>query len=155
MCTVTFGVDMVGIVAAAASGRRQVLTMTFGPSIYNVRRECFLSAFVLTYWMTLIALHRAKSNSMWELIKIASLGIAGVEASASWYLGSTVTRIFSVGNMLWVTITVGMLFQAVTQHVCNANLWDDQVISRQALVIFSVGAALLATGRISREQTAC
>jgi hypothetical protein len=92
---------------------------------------------------------------MWELIKIASLGIAGVEASASWYLGSAVTRIFSVGNMLWMTITVGMLYQSATQHLCNANLWDDQVISRHALVIFSVGAALLATGRISREQTAC
>lgn len=155
MCTVIFGVDMVEIVAAAASGRRQVLTTTFVPSIYNARREYFLSAFVLAYWMTPIALHRAKSNSMSELVKIASLGNAGVEASASWYLGSSVTRIFSVGNMLWMTITVGMLYQAATQHLCNANLWDDQVISRQALVNVSVGAALLATGRISREQMAC
>ena len=67
-----------------------------------------------------------------------------------------VTRIFSVGNMLWMTITVGMLlYQAATQHLYNAKLWDDQVISRQALVIFFVGAALLATARIPREQTAC
>jgi hypothetical protein len=61
--------------------------------------------------------------------------------------GSAVMHIFYVGNMLWMSVTAGMLYQESTQRYCNAYLWDDQAMTGQALVVTSIGVALLWTLR--------
>ena len=55
------------------------------------------------------------------------------------------THVFYVGNMLWMSITVGMLYQESTELYCNAYLWNDQVMTGQALVVASIGIALIWT----------
>ncbi len=97
-----------------------------------------LSAFVLTYWMTPIALDHATADGVWNLAKIVSLSLAGVAAGISWRLGSVVTQLFYAGNMLWMMITAGILYQDADQRLCNAYLWDDQVKTGQGLVALSV-----------------
>jgi hypothetical protein len=96
------------------------------------------SAMVLAYWMTPIALDHAAADSFWETVKIASLVAAGVSAGISWRMSSGVAHAFYVGNMVWMTITAGMLYQEATQQLCNAYLWDDQAITGQALVAVSI-----------------
>jgi hypothetical protein len=96
------------------------------------------SALVMLYWMTPIALDHAASDSLWETAKIASLAAAGISARISWRLSSGVAHAFYVGNMVWMTVTAGMLYQETTQQLCNAYLWDDQAISGRALVVVSI-----------------
>jgi hypothetical protein len=97
-----------------------------------------LSAFVLTYWMTPIALDHAAADWGWDFAKVLSLVLAGVAAGISWRLGSVVTQLFYAGNMLWMMITAGILYQDADQRLCNAYLWDDQVKTGQGLVALSV-----------------
>jgi hypothetical protein len=96
------------------------------------------SAMVLAFWMTPIALDGAAADSLWEAAKIASVLAAGISAGISWRLGSGVAHAFYVGNMVWMTITAGMLYQESTQRLCNAYLWDDQAITGRVLVGASV-----------------
>jgi hypothetical protein len=96
------------------------------------------SAIVLAFWMTPIALDGAAADSLWETGKIASVLAAGIIAGISWRLGSGVARAFYVGNMVWMTVTAGMLYQESTERLCNAYLWNDQAITGQALVGVSV-----------------
>jgi len=109
---------------------------------------------ILSFWMTPIALDHAASEWRWEAGKIVSVAIAGFVAGASWRLGSTVTHIFYLGNMLWMSVTVGLLYQESTRRYCNAYLSDDQVMTGQALVASSIGIALIwacrAVGRAAR-----
>jgi hypothetical protein len=105
------------------------------------------AALVSTFWMTPIALDRAASDWSWEAAKVISLATAGFVAGVSWALGSLVTRAFYVGNMLWMAVTVGMLYQDSTQRYCNAYLWNDQVTTGAALVIASIGIVLIWASR--------
>jgi hypothetical protein len=105
------------------------------------------SSLVLAFWMTPIALDHAASDWRWEAAKIISVVAAGFVAGISWRLGSAVTHIFYLGNMLWMTVTVGMLYQESTERYCNAYLWNDQVMTGQALVFASIGIALVWTSR--------
>jgi membrane-anchored glycerophosphoryl diester phosphodiesterase (GDPDase) len=101
------------------------------------------SALVMLYWMTPIALDHAASDSLWEAAKIASLAAAGISARISWRLSSGVAHAFYVGNMVWMAITAGMLYQETNQQLCNAYLWDDQAVTGQALVVASIIVAVI------------
>jgi hypothetical protein len=107
------------------------------------------STLVLAFWMTPIALDHAAAEWSWEVAKIASVATVGFVAAVSWRLASGVTRIFYLGNMLWMTATVGMLYQESTERYCNAYLWDDQAMTGRALVVASIGIVLLWTARIA------
>lgn len=101
------------------------------------------SAFVLAYWMTPIALDHAAADGLWNIAKIVSVVVGGFTAGLSWRLGSVITRVFYIGNMVWMTITAGLLYQQSDQRLCNAYLWDDQVRTGQALVVLSLLAVCL------------
>jgi hypothetical protein len=105
------------------------------------------AALVSAFWMTPIALDHAASDWSWEAAKVISLAISGFVAGVSWTLGSLVTRAFYVGNVFWMAATVGMLYQESTQRYCNAYLWDDQAMTGQALVVASIGIALIWASR--------
>jgi hypothetical protein len=111
------------------------------------------SALVLTFWMTPIALDHAAVEYSWEVAKVASVVVVGFVAGASWRLASGITRIFYLGNMLWMTVTIGMLYEESPQRFCNAYLWDDQAITGRGLVVASLGVALLWTSRTVRIES--
>jgi hypothetical protein len=100
-----------------------------------------IATLVSAYWMTPIALDHAAVDSSWEAAKVICVAIAGLLAGASWTLGSLITRAFYVGNMLWMAVTVGMLYRESTERFCNAYLWNDQAMTGQALIIASIGIA--------------
>jgi hypothetical protein len=102
-----------------------------------------LATLTLTFWMIPIALDHAASDSSWEASKIVSLIVAGVIAGISWTASSTVARAFFLGNLLWMTATVGLLYQEYPQRLCNAYLWEDQSLTGEALVGVSVVVGLI------------
>src|SRR5258708_7621752 len=101
------------------------------------------SALVLAFWMTPIALDDAASDSLWEAAKIASVLAAGISAGISWRLGSGVAHAFYVGNMVWMTITAGMLYEESTQRPGEADLCDGQTITRRTPLAASPGLSLI------------
>jgi hypothetical protein len=104
----------------------------------------------LAFWMTPIALDHAAAEPLWEVAKCVSLAASGWIAGVSWRIASNVTKIFYLGNMVWMSITAGMLYQEIEQRLCNAYLWDDQTLTGRALVllsiVFAIGWTLWATG---------
>lgn len=105
-----------------------------------------LATFVLGFWMTPIALDHAVAAVLWDAAKIVSVLAAGFIGGISWRLASNVTRIFFVGNTVWMSISAGVLYQETSERLCNAYLWDDQSITGEALVglsLISAGAWLL------------
>jgi hypothetical protein len=112
-----------------------------------------LSAFVLTYWMTPIALDHAAADGVWNLAKVLSLALAGLAAGISWRLGSVVTQLFYVGNLLWMMVTAGILYQDADQRLCNAYLWGDQVKTGQGLVALSILCGCAVLGVAARTGT--
>jgi hypothetical protein len=110
------------------------------------------SALILAYWMTPIALDHAAADWVWNLAKIGSLAAAGLAAGISWRLSSVVTRSFYAGNMLWMTATVGLLYQESDQRLCNAYLWNDQLLCGQCLLVASVVGACIGLLVIARTH---
>jgi hypothetical protein len=100
------------------------------------------ATFCLAYWMTPIALDHAAADPAWEAAKIASLAAGGWIAGISWQQASNVAKIFYLGNMVWMSITAGMLYQESDQRLCNAYLWDDQEVTGRALVLVSIVFAI-------------
>jgi len=126
--------------AAAGWGARQPAWIGTGWLRWNAQgAPGLLSAtFCLAYWMTPIALDHAAADSLWEAAKVVSLVAVGWFSGISWQLASTVARIFYLGNMVWMSITAGMLYQEFPQRLCNAYLWDDQSLTGEALVGASI-----------------
>jgi len=100
------------------------------------------AAFCLAYWMLPIALDHAADSPIWNGAKIVSLIAAGWIAGISWRQASNIARIFYLGNMIWMSITAGMLYQELEQRLCNAYLWDDQDLTGKALVLASIVFAI-------------
>jgi hypothetical protein len=136
-------------VAAAIWGARARCSAHAGWRAWNVQGASGLltAALVSAFWMTPIALDHAAADSSWEAAKVISLAASGFVSGVSWTLGSLVTRAFYVGNMLWMAVTVGMLYQDSTQRYCNAYLRDDQAMTGQVLVIASIGIVLIWASR--------
>lgn len=96
----------------------------------------------LAFWMTPIALDHAAADPLWEVAKSASLAASGWIAGVSWRLASSIAKIFYLGNVVWMSITAGMLYQELEQRLCNAYLWDDQTLTGRALVVMSIVFAI-------------
>ena len=82
---------------------------------------CFSFAVLWLIWGTLFGL-------------TSSLA-AGVVAGVSWTFTSSVTRLFVMGNVAWMTVTAGTLYQEIPQRLCNAYLWDDLLLTGRVLII--------------------
>ncbi len=100
------------------------------------------ATFCLASWMTPIALDHAAAEPVWQAAKYASLLSGGWIAGMSWQHASDITKVFYLGNMVWMSITVGMLYQESSQRLCNAYLWDDQAVTGRVLVLGSIVFAL-------------
>jgi len=109
---------------------------------------------VLAFWMMPIALDHALASAGWDTAKAVSLLLAGAVAAVSWRVAPLVIQAFFVGNVVCMSIAIGMLYQDDGPRLCNAYLQDDQGNTGFALVMMAVGAAGLWMGRTAiRLQT--
>lgn len=112
------------------------------------------ASLVLAFWMMPIALDHAVASVAWDVAKALSLFLAGAVGVVSWRRAPLVIQAFFVGNVVWMSIAIGMLYQDDGPRLCNAYLLDDQANTGLALVLFSLLAAGLWAGRTAlRLQT--
>jgi hypothetical protein len=86
----------------------------------------FYALVTLGFWMTPVALDHAVASAGWDIAKAVSLLAAGSALRKSWAQAGGIIQAFFVGNTVWMTVVVGILFQELPQRLCNAYLQDDQ-----------------------------
>lgn len=89
-----------------------------------------------------------------EAIKFVALLSCGAAIRLSWSAGGLVVQGFFLGNLLWMTAVVGLLYQDSPERLCNAYRLDDQQWLGMWLV--GISAAIGATWlvRAFRERHA-
>lgn len=100
------------------------------------------SAFALALLMIPRVLDLALVDGGVEVVKILALVTSGAALSLSWQRAGVVMQAFFLGNVLWMTAVVGMLYQDSAVRVCNAYRLDDQQALGLALVLIAIGIAV-------------
>ncbi len=93
---------------------------------------------VAAVWMIPIALDMALMSGGVALAKMVSWIAAGALARDSWRRMAAELKCFLLGNLAWMFISVGMLYQTYERRLCVNYLVDDQLLSGRVLV--GVGA---------------
>lgn len=101
------------------------------------------SALALALLMIPRVLDLALVDAGVESMKMLALLLSGAAIRLSWQRAGLVMQAFFVGNVLWMTAVVGMLYQDAAVRVCNAYRLDDQQDLGLALVLIAVAAGLI------------
>lgn len=135
---------LAGVLLAAAvpAGLRQRLSAWNAMGISGLT-ACALVAVVL---MIPRVLDLALTDWRAEFAKVAALLLTGAVLQPSWRAAGLVVQGFFLGNVLPMTVVVGMLYQDAPLRLCNAYRLDDQQQLGFALVwgATAVAAAWLA-----------
>lgn len=100
---------------------------------------------VSAYWMIPASLDNSLLQPGVAFVKYASWWFAGWMLALSWRRMSEVLRMFMLGNLCWMSGSVGLLYQASESRLCVNYLFGDQQLTGRALVVVAVWlAALLA-----------
>lgn len=101
-----------------------------------------LAALLITsVWMLPLALDAAVLDPRANLLKVASLVLAGFLTGASWRRAGVVLQGFFLVNWAGMTITAGLLYQDAPQQLCSVYLNDQQaqagvgIVTLAALVL--------------------
>ena len=81
---------------------------------------------VLATWMVPRALDAAVEHAAIDALKVLSLVAAGAIALSSWRVASAIVRTFVIGNMAWMTATIGMLLLDAPVRLCASYGSSDQ-----------------------------
>jgi hypothetical protein len=101
------------------------------------------SALALALLMIPRVLDLALVDGRVEMMKMLALLTTGAALSLSWRRAGVVIQAFFLGNVLWMTAVVGMLYQDAAIRVCNAYRLDDQQELGLALVLISIGTGAI------------
>lgn len=88
----------------------------------------------LAYWMIPAALDAALAHGALAVTKYASLLAAGCALRISLAHAPIAMQAFFIGNCVWMTATVGLLYQELPQQLCLFYLQDAQVRAGEGLV---------------------
>ncbi len=103
----------------------------------------FVAALLITgFWMLPVALDLAVLNAGVGIAKVVSLVIAGAVTGASWRKAGVVMQAFLILNWVWMTLTIGLLYQDAPQQLCSVYLSDQQSAAGQAMVILAVSVLI-------------
>jgi hypothetical protein len=90
------------------------------------------------YWMLPVALDQALSNGPAAAAKYASFLAAGMLLPVSFQVAPLAMQAFFVGNWVWMTATVGLLYQSTPQQLCVNYLIGTQLSTGEGLVAAAV-----------------
>ncbi|MDT4854665.1 hypothetical protein FQZ97_889810 [compost metagenome] len=97
---------------------------------------------VLAFWMVPAALDVAILSAPMAMAKVASLVAAGAVAYLSWRTAGPVIQAFFVLYGIWMTFTVGMLYQTASIQLCSVYLADEQAAAGRATVFWAALALI-------------
>lgn len=114
-------------------------------------RPCALALLVIATagygaWMLPISLDLTRLSGAVNLAKYATVLLAGVAAYVACRVSPWPLVLFFGGNMVWMGLTVGMLFLDAETRLCASYLMGDQRVAGAGLIAWSValGGWLLA-----------
>ncbi|WP_423197086.1 MULTISPECIES: hypothetical protein [unclassified Cupriavidus] len=89
-------------------------------------------------WMIPIALDLTRLSTPVNLAKYASVLLAGVAAGLAGRVSAWPLVLFFGGNMVWMGLTVGMLFLDANTRLCASYLLGDQRMTGAGLIVYAV-----------------
>jgi hypothetical protein len=93
------------------------------------------------YWMIPVALDQALSSWPAAAAKYTSFLAAGMLLPVSFPAAPLAMQAFFVGNWVWMTATVGLLYQSTPQQLCVNYLIGTQLSTGEGLVAAAVAIA--------------
>ena len=100
-------------------------------------------ALVLALLMIPRVLDLALVDGRVEAVKILALVTSGAALSLSWQRAGLVMQAFFLGNVLWMTAAVGLLYQDAAVRFCNAYRLDDQQDLGLALMLIAIAMGVV------------
>lgn len=100
-------------------------------------------------WMVPAALDAALLDPVMASWKYTSWCLAGWCLALAWPGMASAMRVFLLGNLAWMTFTVGLLYADADQRLCVSYRFDDQAWTGRALC----AAAFLLLAGLTREAT--
>lgn len=105
---------------------------------------------VSALWMIPTALDLALMSPTLALFKALSWMLAGALVRHAWPRMALELRGFMLGNVAWMFISVGMLYQTLERRLCVNYLVDDQSLTGRLLVVFGGVLGAWATWMVFR-----
>lgn len=93
---------------------------------------------VTAFWMIPRALDEALLSPGIEAAKFASLVAAGAGLPLSLRAAAPVVQAFFIGNWVWMSAAVGLLYEDAPARLCNFYLLDQQALAGRGLVALAV-----------------
>jgi hypothetical protein len=115
-----------------------------------------LAATTVAFWMIPRMLDTAVEQWPVDVLKAATLIVAGIMGRWSWLRATTLVRVFIAGNSLWMTATVGMLLLDAPVRLCAQYGTADQNITGYSLLcatVMGVVTALVVASGPARSST--
>jgi hypothetical protein len=100
-----------------------------------------LVSLTAAYWMIPVALDQSLSSGPAAAAKYASFLAAGLLLPVSFQAAPLAMQAFFVGNWVWMTATVGLLYQNAPQQLCVNYLIGTQLNAGEGLVAAALAIA--------------
>jgi len=111
-----------------------------------------LAGLVVAFWMIPAALDAALEATVVNLAKYASLVAAGFALRSAMRRSPVVLEAFFIGNFVWMSATVGLVYQTVETQLCLNYLADSQQRAGRGLVVAAI-AVLIAWAALRVRST--
>ena len=128
------------LIAGRATGR--ALVERFGTQFERCNRMGLFgfvfASTTLAYWMIPAALDAALLDGWVAAAKYASLVLSGALLWSSFSAAPLPLQAFFVGNLTWMTATIGLIYQSAPRQLCLNYLPDAQLSTGEGLVSAAV-----------------
>jgi hypothetical protein len=139
---VEFPLLLVAGLATAKALPERTVTLIMRSNQLGLAGFIFVSL-TAAYWMIPVALDQALSSGPAAAAKYASFLAAGMLLPVSFQAAPLAMQAFFVGNWVWMTATVGLLYQSTPQQLCVNYLIGTQLSTGEGLVAAAVAIAVL------------
>ncbi len=143
---------VVGAYLASALARRDVHDLTAArASAWNPQGAAglVLASGVVTLWMIPRLLDAALEQPLVDAAKMSMLLAAGAIGWISWRAAMPIVRVFMLGNVAWMTATVGVLLLDSPVRLCASYGANDQRVTGYGLVLIALFVVVAAFVRFS------
>lgn len=108
-----------------------------------------LAAGGVAFWMIPRVLDAAVEQAGIDVIKALSLWAVGVVGARSWRAAGGIVQLFVLGNMAWMTATVGLLLLDAPTRLCVNYGTSDQRLTGYGLLVVTLVVVVKALLRAS------
>lgn len=112
---------------------------------------CTLSTFAYGVWMVPIAIDLSRMSMATGIARDVSVCVAGFSMALAIRISPWPVLLFFSGNLVWMDVTVGLIFVDEQVRLCANYLLGDQHQAGAGIVAYSAGAGLWLLGWACRK----